>query len=240
MGYSYYSYYYDDCKDNDNIKNIYNNRNNNKDCNKICGLIEKQDKKQSDLNIESSFKFLIIENIYLGFNSAPKIYNNYKKQMKNKGLREKDASHPSLFFMFPENCSYFVDYLPDKGKAKNITFVYGNDKLGLRYGNKSFKDFISHNDTCIVELKSEIKKNFYQFFEEICKVGTWDSNHHNMENHNCNHFCIESLKLLKAKRKSNNIKEDFIFTKEINESKEDAIKHNIPYIFFNILNIQDL
>lgn len=235
-----YWYLYNDNEPNPNMKNILKNENNNKDYKKINEIIKKQDKKQSNLKIESSFKFLIIENIYLGFNSAPKIYNNLKNEMKKKGLSKKDASHPSLFFMFAQDCGYFVDYLPDEGKATNVTFVYGKDKFGLRYGNKSFEEFTLHNDTCFIELKSEIKKNFYQFFEEICKVGTWDSKHHNMEKHNCNHFCIESLKLLEAKRKSNNIEEDFIFTKEINESKKDAIKHNIPFIFFNILNIQNL
>lgn len=233
-------YYYDDNKPNPNMGNILTNKNNNKDYKKINDIIQVQNKKQSDLKIESSFKFLIIESIYLGFNSAPRIYKTYKNAMKKKGLSEKDASHPSLFFMFSKDCSYFVDYLPDEGKASNVTFVYGKDKLGLRYGNKNFEEFTLHNDTCIIELKSEEKKNFYQFFEEICKVGTWNSKNHDIENHNCNHFCIESLKLLKAKRKSNNINEDFIFTKQINESKKDAIKHNIPNIFFNILNIENL
>ena len=235
-----YNYYYDDNEPNPNMDNILTNKNNNKDYKKINDIIQEQDKKQSNLKIESSFRFLIIENIYLGFNSAPKIYKTYKTAMKRKGLSEKDASHPSLFFMFSKDCSYFVDYIPDQGKATNVTFVYGNDKFGLRYGNKSFKDFTLHNDTCIVELKSEIKKNFYQFFEEISKVGTWDQKNHDIEKHNCNHFCIESLKLLEAKRKSNNIDEDFIITKPLNESKKDAIKHNIPFIFFNILNIENL
>ena len=233
-------YYYSD-KPKTDMEKIKENTNNNKDfktINKFINNDKKVNNNINNLNIDKTFGFLKITDIYLGFNSAPEIYEKYKKKFQEKNLEKKDSSHPSLFFKFEEDnncCSYFVDYLPAQGNSKNAKFVYGN-KYGLRYCEKSFDDFVGHNNTCIIQLISKKNFTFKNYFEKICENETWDKNSHNYENHNCNTFCIRSLELLEAKR-LNDIENAFIFTKVITTTKKDAIKNNIPSAFYKILDI---
>jgi len=233
---SYYYYYSD--KPKTDINGIKDNKDNNKDFKALNNLISKNEnnKDKSQLNIQDTFQFLIIEKIYLGFNSAYEIYNKYKTEFEKNVLEKKDSSHPSLLFEFSEDCCFYVDYLPDKGNSKNAQFVY-KEKYGLRYCQKNYEDFIHHNDTCIILLKSDIKMNFKDFFLNICKNKKWDKESHDYLKHNCNDFIIESLQLLQAKRLNNNIESDFLFSCKINQSKKDAIKNKIPYSFHKILEI---
>lgn len=241
MGSSFYPFYpynynYSD-RSNTDMNKITKNENKNEDFDKINQMMENENKEeQKDLKLEKTFKFLKVQKVYLGFNFAREIYERYKKEFKQKGLSKRDASHPSLFFDFGEGCSYYVDYLPDKGESKTAKFVYGNN-YGLRYAEKNFKDFVKHNDTVIITLKTK-EITFYDYFIEICKNGRWTKSAHNYETNNCNHFIHKSLQILDAKLvNDNDFQKNFLFSTEINSSKKDAIKEKIPFLFHEILGI---
>ena len=232
------SYYYSD-KPKTNMNEIGQNKNGNKDFNNLKNLMENEkikNNKNINLNIKSSFQFLIIEKIYLGFNSAYDIYKKYENHFKKKGLKKSDASHPSLFFDFGLQCSYYIDYLPDRGESKNAMFLYPND-YGARYCEKNIKQFIQHNDTLIILLQSRNKLNFYDYFIKVCENDKWTKSAHNYETHNCNHFILKSLKILNVEFVKGNFEDNFNFTKEIKKSKKDAIKEEIPTLFHSILHI---
>ena len=151
-------------------------------------------------------------------------------------LRKRDASHPSLFFDFGKGCSYYVDYLPDKGESKTAKFVYGGD-YGLRYAEKNFENFVEHNNTVIIPLKTK-EITFYDYFIQICREGRWTKSAHDYEKNNCNHFILKSLQILDAKLENDNdFQSNFLFSTEINSTKKDAIKEKIPFLFHKILGI---
>ena len=235
------TYYYYSDKPKTDMKQILENENNNPDMNVLKDIIKKSEEKNlnnqnQDIKIESSFKLLKIEKIYLGFNSAYEIYEKYKKDFKRKNLMKRDASHPSLYFDFTE-VGYYVDYLPDKGNSKNAKFIYKNS-YGLRYCEKTRKEFIAHNDTCIIFLKSNENLSFYDYFNKICEKEKWNKEAHDYEKHNCNHFILKSLELLNINFENDaNYVKNFCFTKEIEMDKRDAINKYIPSIFHSILKI---
>ena len=234
MGNSYY--YYSDAPKT-NMKKIKENKNKNNDYERLNEMVKNEnEEKQEDINLEKTFRFLNVKKVYLGFNSAIEIYKRYKSDFKKRGLRERDASHPSVFFDFGKNCSYYVDYLPDKGESKSAKFVYGSN-YGLRYAEKNFEDFLMHNDIVIITLKTK-EITFYDYFIEICSNGKWTKSAHNYETNNCNHFILKSLEILDAKLENEkDFQNNFIFSTEINSSKRDAIKEKIPFLFHQILGI---
>ena len=232
-------YYYSD-KPKTDMQSIEENKNNNKDYNELNELIKKDKNNKNEIekfNLESSFKFLKIKNIYLGFNSANDIYEKYQKEFKDKNLEKRDASHPSLYFNFGEGCGYYVDYLPEKGESKNAIFLYKND-YGIRYCGKTIEEFIKHNDTVIIFLESKKGLSFYEYFIKVCEGDSWTKKDHNYENHNCNHFVLKSLQLLEVEFSKPNFVDNFLFTKEVN-NKKAAIKDEIPSNFHSILKIND-
>ena len=231
------SYYYSDEPKTD-MNAIKENKENNSDFKEINRLCKKDNQQQQNKKIEinKTFKFLTIRNIWLGFNSCPDIYAKYKNHFKAKGLKKRDASHPSLFFDFGEGCSYYVDYMPDKGASRNAEFLYGT-KLGLRYASKEFEEFVAHNDTLIIKLKANNQIKFYDYFTEICRNEDWTKDTHDYEKHNCNHFILKSLQLLNVELREDNFEENFLFPKLINSTKRDAIKDLTPFIFHNVLQI---
>lgn len=232
-------YYYSD-KPKTDMKSIEKNENNNKDFNELNKLMRNDKKNQKNIiqkfNLDSSFKFLEINVIYLGFNSADDIYNKYKNEFKKRHLEKRDASHPSIFFNFGKGCGYYVDYLPDKGESKNAIFLYKDD-YGARYCNKTIEEFIKHNDTLFIHLNAKNKLSFYDYFIKVCENDDWTKRAHNYEKHNCNHFVLKSLKILDVEFSKGNFEDNFIFTKEINKSKIEAIKDNTPSIFHSILHL---
>lgn len=234
-------YYYSD-KPKTNMKSIEENKNHNKDFNDLNNLIRGDKNNQNNIiqkfNLDVLFRFLIINEIYLGFNSAEDIYNRYKNEFKKIHLEKRDASHPSIYFNFGQGCGYYVDYLPDKGESKNAIFLYKGD-YGARYCNKTIEEFIKHNDTLIINLNAKNKLSFYDYFIKVCEKDDWTKRAHDYEKHNCNHFVLKSLKLLDVEFPKGNFEDNFIFTKQINKSKKDAIKDNIPSIFHSILHIND-
>ena len=132
-------YYYSDGPKTD-MEKIEKNENNNEDFAKLNAMCKNgNQEQQEEINLEKAFKSLKVQRVYLGFNSATEIYKRHKDEFRKRGLRERDASHPSLFFDFEEGCSYYVDYLPIKGESKTAKFVYRDD-YGLRYAEKNFKD----------------------------------------------------------------------------------------------------
>ena len=231
------SYYYYSDEPKTDMEKIAKNENQNEDFTKIKALIKNgNQEKREDIILENTFQFLNVQKVYLGFNSATEIYKRYKNEFRKKGLRERDASHPSLFFDFGKGCSYYVDYLPDKGESKTAKFVY-KGHYGLRYGEKNFEDFVKHNDTVIIPLKTK-KITFYDYFIEICRNEKWTESTHDYETNNCNHFILKSLQVLDAKFvNDNDFQKNFIFSCEINSTKRDAIKEKIPFIFHKILGI---
>lgn len=231
-----FTYYYDDTPKT-NMNAIKDNKNGNQDFDQIKKLCGEKKVNNREFELDNTLKFLKIDKIYLGFNSAYEIYNKHKKQFKKKGLEPRDASHPCLFFDFGQGCSYYVDYMPDKGSSKTAKFLYGN-KYGLRYCQKTFEEFIAHNDTLCITLKARNNITFYDYFIKVCENDSWTKDAHNYEKHNCNHFILKSMKLLNVELfEKDNFENNFRFTKEINSSKRDAIKDNIPYIFHQILQI---
>ena len=234
-------YYYSDRPKTD-MESIEKNKNNNKDFNDLNKLMGSQRKNQNNItqkfNLEPCFKFLSINVIYLGFNSADDIYNRYKKEFKKRNLEKRDASHPSIYFEFGNDCGYYVDYLPDKGESKNAIFLYKGD-YGARYCNKTIEEFIKHNDTLIIHLNAQNNLSFYDYFIKVCENDDWTKGAHDYVRHNCNHFILKSLKLLNVKFSKGNYEDNFTFTKEINKPKKNAIKDNIPTIFHSILHIND-
>ena len=229
-------YYYSDGSKTDMVK-IAKNENKNGDFAKINVMIKNgNQEQQEEINLEKTFKFLKVQKVYLGFNSATEIYKRHKDEFRKKGLRERDASHPSLFFDFGKGCSYYVDYLPDKGESKTAKFLYKNN-YGLRYAEKNFEDFVKHNDTVIIALKTK-EITFYDYFIQICKEGRWTKSAHDYEKNNCNHFILKSLQILDAKLENDNdFQSNFLFSTEINSRKKDAIKEKIPFLFHKILGI---
>lgn len=233
---SYY-YYYSDGKKTD-MEKIAKNEHKNKDFAKLKAMYENgNQEQQEEINVEKTFKFIKVQKVILGFNSATEIYNRLEKEFRKRGLRERDASHPSLFFDFGEGCSYYVDYLPDKGESKTAKFVYRGE-YGLRYAEKNIKNFVEHNDTVIIPLKTK-EITFYDYFIEICREGRWTKSAHDYEKNNCNHFILKSLQVLDAKLENDNdFQDNFIFSTEINSTeKKKAIKEKIPFIFHKILGI---
>jgi len=234
MGNSYY--YYSDAPKTD-MNKIKENKNNNKDFRRLDNMMNNENKeKQEDINLEKTFKFLNVKEVRLGFNSAREIYQRYKSDFRKRGLRERDASHPSLYFVFEKDLGYYVDYLPNKGNSTTAKFIYGSN-YGLRYAEKKFSDFVAHNDTVIITLKTK-EITFYDYFIQICRNGNWTKSAHDYEKNNCNHFILKSLEILDAKLEDDdNFENNFIFSTEINSSKRDAIKEKIPFIFHRILGI---
>ena len=230
-------YYYSDGPKTD-MEKIAKNENNNEDFTKLNAMWENgNQEQQEEIKLEKTFKFIKVQKVILGFNSATEIYNRLEKEFRKRGLRERDASHPSLFFDFGEGCSYYVDYLPDKGESRTAKFVYGGD-YGLRYAQKNFQKFVEHNNTVIILLKTK-EITFYDYFIEICKVGRWTKSAHDYEKNNCNHFILKSLQVLNAKLENeNDFQNNFIFSTEINSTRKDAaIKEKIPFLFHKILGI---
>ena len=160
---STYPYYYSD-KPKTDMKKIKENVNRNNDFTRLNNLMgENRERNQGiEKNLSSTFKHLKVQKIYLGFNSAFEIFKKYEIQFRKKNLTERDASHPSLFFDFGDGCSYYVDYLPEKGKSISARFLYGKD-YGLRYAEKNMEKFVEHNDTLIVALKANADINFYNY-----------------------------------------------------------------------------
>ena len=233
-------YFYSD-KPKTDMESIEQNKNNNRDYNELKELIKKDNNNKNDIiekfNLQTTFKLLTIENIILGFNSANEIYDKYQKEFKNKNLKKRDASHPSIYFDFGKGCGYYVDYLPVKGESQNAIFLYKN-AFGVRYCEKTIEEFIKHNDTVIIFLKSKKELSFYEYFIKVCEGDSWTEKDHNYEKHNCNHFVLQSLKLLEVEFSKTNFEDNFLFIKE-NKNKKDAIKDEIPSNFHSILKIND-
>lgn len=235
MGSDYYYLYSDQAKT--DMNKIKSNQRNNEDFAKLNNMMNQRERQNINIELDKTFKFLKVRKVYLGFNSAFEIYKRYENHFRANGLSERDASHPSLFFDFGDGCSYYVDYLPDKGKSKSAVFLYKN-QYGLRYAEKPFEDFIRHNDTVVITLKVNDDITFYNYFINVCRNEEWTREKHNYERHNCNHFVLKSLTLLNVRLDNEeNFEENFLFTKEFQSSKRDLIKQKIPFLFHQILGI---
>ena len=72
MGNSYY--YYSDAPKT-NMKKIKENKNKNNDYERLNEMVKNEnEEKQEDINLEKTFRFLNVKKVYLGFNSATKMY----------------------------------------------------------------------------------------------------------------------------------------------------------------------
>lgn len=74
------------------------------------------------------------------------------------------------------NYGYYIDYQPSDSNAKNVTYIYKNERNGLRYGRKTFKQFIENNKICITQLKLNKIQNFYDFFMNVVKKENGQNN----------------------------------------------------------------
>ena len=221
------------------IEEINKYKNENKDFESICNLINIGNRdKNIDLIISNSFKFLKIESFYLGLNSAEEIYNFYSKEFQIRGLSKEDSVHASLLFVFSDDCNYFVDYFPDRCSSE-YNHVFKDEKKGLRYKVSNIKEFIEKNNICIINFKAQNIITFYELLNIIHSSGKWTFKNYDLEKNNCCHFCLYVLNILKAKLATDNIMNDIIFTKLVENKNEETINKLIPKIFLNYLKINN-
>lgn len=230
---------YQDNNNSANIKNIKENKDKNEDFMRIYSLLE-NDKHENKFQIPFVFKFLKIEEFFLGLQNLEGIYSRYKEEFEKRNLSKKDSVHASILFSFSDDCKYFLDYFPDNSTEDFIRFYQDNDK-GLRYKAMTMEEFIHINSVCIIKLKSDKKMTLFELFEKIYSYNKWRYKDYDLENHNCCHFAKYILELLNSSLLTGNKVNDVIFTKYIeNSKKEESILGHIPNIFLTIFhdNIQ--
>ena len=154
-----------------------------------------------------------------------------KKKITKRGYSKKDCVHPSIYVFYNEKNGFFIDYQPSKTDAKNVKYIYKGQESGIRYGEKSYKEFVEYNNVCIIKLKAT-KKNLYDFLKECCSDGaSWTERNFNYEFNNCCHFIIKALEVLNENLETGNIEKDVIVIDsqinnqlmEENKKKEDII-----------------
>ena len=206
----------------------------NEDAKKVIELIEETEpeiKDDSTFNIPVEFKHLTIKKIYVGLQSEYDFYNKNKKEIEKNNYSKKDCVHPSLYAFYEEKHGYYIDYQPSDSNAKNVTYIYKNERNGLRYGRKTFKQFIENNNICIIQLKLNKSQNFYDFFHECCEKGKWTKQSFNYYSNNCCDFIIIALEILDAGLKTGNIEKDVILTN--GEQSEQSKERFIPKKLLN-------
>ena len=228
---------------NDLRKQSENDQNN--DAKEIIELIEEEDteiKDDSLINISSELKYLNIIKIFLGLQSEYNLYEKNKKEIEEKGYSKKDCVHPSLYAFYEKKNGYYIDYQPSDSKANNVTYIYKNKKNGLRYGKKTFKEFVKNNNICIIKLKLKKIQNFYDFFQECCKKGEWTKESFNYYSNNCCDFIIIALEILEAGLKTGDIEKDVLLTnrRENGQSKESFIPTKLLNYFKKDQNETDI
>ena len=217
----------------------------NKDATKIIELIDEVDSEINDdsrINIPAELKHLNIKKIYVGLQSEYDFYEKNKKEIEKNKYSKKDCVHPSLYAFYEEKNGYYIDYQPSDSKAKNVTYIYKNERNGLRYGQKTFKEFVENNNICIIELKLNKIQNFYDFFHECCEKGEWTKQSFNYYSNNCCDFITVALEILDAGLKTGDIEKDVLLTKgeEIQQSKENFIPKKLLNYFKKDQNETDI
>lgn len=206
----------------------------------VMELIKKSDNKQEDSNLDIpiELKYLEIKNIFLGLISEYNFYNKNRKEIRKKGYSKKDFAHPSLYAFFDEKNGYFIDYQPSKTKASNVKYIYKGQESGLRYGKKTFKEFVEYNNICIISLKFHSHKNFYDFFKECCSNDkSWTEKNFSYENNNCCDFIIKALEILGANLKTGNIENDvLIFNEDLKNNLQEEGKTKEDIMPTKLLN----
>ena len=232
MGFFFGHNPYDTHKSN-NVKTIKENKNSNEDFKRLNDLMEKVESSNA-FKIPNIFKFLKIDNFFLGLQNMEEIYNNYKAEFERRKLSKKDSVHASLLFSFSDDCNYFIDFFPASSNSDFIHF-YPNETKGLRYKEMTIKDFVSFNSVCIIKLKSNEGITLYELFEKIYSNNKWKYENYDLEKNNCCHFAEFILKILNSKLLSENIMEDILFTEYVeNNQKKNNIDSLIPKIFLTI------
>ena len=232
MGFFFLHYPYDTHKSN-NVKTIKENKDSNEDFKRLNDLMEKGESSNA-FKIPNIFKFLKIDNFFLGLQNMEEIYNNYKAEFEKRKLSKKDSVHASLLFSFSNDCNYFIDFFPASSNSDFIHF-YPNETKGLRYKEMTIKDFVSFNSVCIIKLKSNEGITLYELFEKIYSYNKWKYENYDLEKNNCCHFAEFILKILNSKLLSENIMEDILFTEYVeNNQKKNNIDSLIPKMFLTI------
>ena len=223
----------DSHKNLNNVKNIKLKKDSNEDFKRLNDLIGNLE-SLNKFKISNIFKFLKIDNLFLGLQNMEKIYNEYQAEFKKRNLSKKDSVHASLLFSFSNNCNYFIDYFPASSNSDFIPF-YPNETKGLRYKEMTIEDFIRFNSVCIIKLKSNKGITLYNLFEKIYSDNKWKYENYDLEKNNCCHFAEYILKILDSKLLTENIIEDILFTEYIeNSQKENSINSLIPKMFLII------
>lgn len=232
MGFFFGHNPYDTHKSN-NVKTIKENKDSNEDFKRLNDLMEKGESSNA-FKIPNIFKFLKIDNFFLGLQNMEEIYNNYKAEFERRKLSKKDSVHASLLFSFSDDCNYFIDFFPASSNSDFIHF-YPNETKGLRYKEMTIKDFVSFNSVCIIKLKSNEGITLYELFEKIYSNNKWKYENYDLEKNNCCHFAEFILKILNSKLLSENIMEDILFTEYVeNNQKKNNIDSLIPKMFLTI------
>ena len=188
------------------------------------------------MNIPDYFKSLKVKKVYLGFKSSYEQYQKYKKEALKRRYEKKDFVHPSIYAFYDNDSGYYIDYQPYNSDAKNANYIYKYNKGGLRYGDKTFLDFVESSNLCIIRLKINEKneKTFYQFFTECCCDGkSWTTKSFDFECNNCCDFIIKALEILDASLETGNLEDDVSITDEKIKGKYESKENVIPNKILN-------
>jgi hypothetical protein len=179
----------------------------------LINLFKSKENVSELLTERSIIKGMRIGISYLTANNKPSFLND---------IFGSEFTHAAIYLKLEKNTGEESGVLVQYGKyqyiekdkygeiLKNIGFLY-KEKGGVVYGimeNETFeKIFCSAGEIPLILTKKHPKITLKKFLEEIKnKNGPWDCSHYDIQDKNCQHFVVASLKILKPDYCSSQLK----------------------------------